>query len=107
MKNWTVDDVMTAKVVSVDVGDVAERIEGIEGCHLAQPEPADLAEKLCLVRQRAQRLTCVTQMDELSNLSAARKLKRCYEEMTRDGRTAPRLKITHRPFPSRNFRCEP
>jgi len=33
-------------VVSVDVGDVAERIEGIEGCHLASPEPAELAGKL-------------------------------------------------------------
>ena len=78
-------------VVSVDVGDVAERIEGIEGCHLAQPDPADLAEKLCLVRQRVQRLTCETQINELSILSAARKLKRCYEEITHERRTAPRF----------------
>jgi len=34
-------------VVSVDVGDVAERIEGIEGCHLAVATPEDLAAKLC------------------------------------------------------------
>jgi len=33
-------------VVSVDVGDVAERIEGIAGCYLAEPNADDLAEKL-------------------------------------------------------------
>src|SRR5207245_1424254 len=33
-------------IVSVDVGDVAERIEDLEGCHLARPQPAELAAKL-------------------------------------------------------------
>ena len=33
-------------VVSVDVGDVRERISGIDGCSLADPTPEDLAEKL-------------------------------------------------------------
>jgi glycosyltransferase involved in cell wall biosynthesis len=75
-------------VVSVDVGDVAERIEGIEGCHLAQPEPADLAAKLGLVRQHAQRLNIGTRLDELSILSVAQKLKRCYEEITSERRAA-------------------
>jgi len=78
-------------VVSVDVGDVAERIEGIEGCHLAQPQPADLAAKLCLVRQRGQRLDCGTRLKELSILSAAQKLKRCYEEITCERRAARRF----------------
>jgi glycosyltransferase involved in cell wall biosynthesis len=68
-------------VVSVDVGDVAERIQGIEGCHLAQPEPEDLAAKLCLVRQRGQRLDCGTRLDELSIVKVAQKLKRCYEDI--------------------------
>ena len=36
-------------VVSVDVGDVRERIEDIEGCHLARPEAEDLAQKLRVV----------------------------------------------------------
>src|SRR6266545_1227136 len=36
-------------VVSVEVGDVRERIEGIAGCYLAAPDPADLASKLALV----------------------------------------------------------
>jgi glycosyltransferase involved in cell wall biosynthesis len=75
-------------VVSVDVGDVAERIEGIEGCHLARPEAADLAAKLNLVRQRAQRLNIGTRLNELSILNVARKLKRCYEETTSERKAA-------------------
>ena len=73
-------------VVSVDVGDVAERLEGIEGCYVARPQPADLAAKLRLVRQRGQRLNCRTRLDELSILSVAQKLKRCYEEITCESR---------------------
>jgi teichuronic acid biosynthesis glycosyltransferase TuaC len=36
-------------VVSVDVGDVRERIQGIDGCYLAEPTPSDLAAKLAKV----------------------------------------------------------
>jgi len=35
-------------IVSVDVGDVPERIKGVQGCYLAKPNPQDLADKLCL-----------------------------------------------------------
>src|SRR5712664_1222709 len=75
-------------VVSVDVGDVAERIEGVEGCYLAPPQSADLAAKLCLVRQSRKRLNCQTRLEELSIVSVARKLKRCYEEITCQSRAA-------------------
>jgi glycosyltransferase involved in cell wall biosynthesis len=68
-------------VVSVDVGDVAERIEGIEGCHLAKPDPVDLMAKLSLVRQRAQRLDCGTRLNELSILSIGQRLKQYYGEI--------------------------
>src|SRR5947207_9536944 len=68
-------------VVSVDVGDVAERIEGLEGCHLARPQPAELAAKLCLVQQRGKRLDCRSRLEELSTVSVAQRLKRCYEEI--------------------------
>jgi len=78
-------------VVSVDVGDVAERIEGIEGCHLAQSDPADLAAKLDSVRRRPQRLDCEARLKELSILSVAQKLKQCYAEITRETGTARRL----------------
>jgi glycosyltransferase involved in cell wall biosynthesis len=33
-------------VVSVDVGDIRERIQGVDGCYLASPEPEDLSRKL-------------------------------------------------------------
>ncbi len=33
-------------VVSLDVGDVKERIHDLEGCYIAEPTPSDLAEKL-------------------------------------------------------------
>ena len=66
-------------VVSVDVGDVAERIETIEGCHLAQPNPADLAHKLSLVHQRRERLDCRGQLEDLSTRNVACRLKTLYE----------------------------
>lgn len=33
-------------IVSVDVGDVAERIEGLDGCYIAERNPQDIANKL-------------------------------------------------------------
>jgi teichuronic acid biosynthesis glycosyltransferase TuaC len=77
-------------IISVDVGDVAERIEGIGECHLARPEPAELAAKLCVVRQRGNRFDCQTRIKELSILSVAQKLKRFYEDIT-SGRTGRQL----------------
>lgn len=68
-------------IVSVDVGDVAERIEGIEGCHLADADPIDLAAKLTLVRRRGQRLNCRSRLEDLSIVNVAQRLKRCYEEI--------------------------
>jgi len=90
-------------VVSVDVGDVAERIEGIEGCHLAQPESADLAAKLGLVRQREHRLdpALAGRLEDLSILSVAQKLKRCYEEIAFDRSAARRFtSLDSRPIPT-------
>lgn len=43
-------------VVSVDVGDVRERIDGIDGCHIALPDPCDLVAKLALVKSRGRRI---------------------------------------------------
>ncbi len=66
-------------VVSVEVGDVAERIDTIEGCHLARPDPTDLADKLILVRQRGQRLACRAHIQELGVRDVAQRLKNFYE----------------------------
>jgi hypothetical protein len=65
----------------VDVGDVAERIHGIEGCHLASPDPTDLATKLRLIRQSRQRLDCRACLAELSITRVAEKLKECYQDI--------------------------
>jgi hypothetical protein len=72
-------------VVSVDVGDVAERIDGIEGCHLASADAAALAAKLRLVRQRGKRLDCRARLGELSIRRVAEQLKECYEEVRTAG----------------------
>lgn len=85
-------------VVSVNVGDVAERIEGIDGCHLAMPAPAALAAKLDLVRQRARRLDCRSQLKDLSTVSAAEKLKKFYEEIIQEHGTARSFETSTRFF---------
>jgi teichuronic acid biosynthesis glycosyltransferase TuaC len=68
-------------VVSVKVGDVAERIGNVEGCFLAEAAPVDLAAKLGLVRKRGTRLNGSVALQELSHLHVAHRLRRCYEEM--------------------------
>ncbi len=42
-------------IVSTDVGDVADIIDGVEGCYLAEPDPEDVADKLFKVLERNQR----------------------------------------------------
>lgn len=69
-------------VVSVDVGDVSERIEGIQGCHLAEADAVDLAYKLDLVRQKGSRLECRGRLTDLSVQSVAGKLIDFYQHLT-------------------------
>lgn len=68
-------------VVSVDVGDVAERIEGIEGCHLAAPGPGELASKLKLVQQRNRPVSAAKALSGLDLASTASELRKYYEEL--------------------------
>jgi glycosyltransferase involved in cell wall biosynthesis len=70
-------------VVSVDVGDVRERIKGIDGCHLAAAEPAALAEALRLVSGRTARVNGREKMMELSLESTAARLAAFYDEIMR------------------------
>ena len=67
-------------VVSVDVGDVGERIEGIAGCHLSSPQPEALAAKLMLVRQADCRVSAQAKVQELSLRRIALRLDRFYRE---------------------------
>jgi glycosyltransferase involved in cell wall biosynthesis len=68
-------------VVSVDVGDVKERMNKIEGCYIALPDPSDLAEKLQLVQAGKKRVSGRCSMQELSLEKVAIRLKNLYEEL--------------------------
>jgi glycosyltransferase involved in cell wall biosynthesis len=70
-------------VVSVDVGDVADRIAGIKGCSLAEPTPEHLADKLSLVQRTGCRIQARGRMRELSLESTANTLARYYAEIVR------------------------
>lgn len=71
-------------VVSVPVGDVPERIAGVNGCHLAEPEPEHLAGKLQLVCERRQRLDCGEKLREISRETIAMRLEEFYREVARE-----------------------
>lgn len=73
-------------IVSVDVGDVAERIEGLEGCYIAERNPQDIARKL----QQALSLNSRTKGREriielgLTNDLVAKKLVGIYEDVLKN-----------------------
>ena len=67
-------------VVSVDVGDVHEQIDGIEGCYLAQAEVSDLAAKLGMVF-RASRTVASGRIKDLSLERIGLRLKQFYDDL--------------------------
>jgi teichuronic acid biosynthesis glycosyltransferase TuaC len=70
-------------VVSVDVGDVGERIQGIEGCYIASADPDDLAATLQLVHARCRRrVNARLKIEELSSERMAWRLRAFYEELS-------------------------
>lgn len=68
-------------VVSVDIGDVRERIEGIQGCHLAAPDAASLADRLLCVKERASTIESRTQISSLSLERVAQSLCQFYSDV--------------------------
>lgn len=68
-------------VVSVDVGDVAQIIEGINGCYIAESTPEDIAEKLRLSLSRGQRADGETKLKELDASWAARQVSEVYDQV--------------------------
>jgi len=68
-------------VVSVDVGDVRERISRIAGCYLALPEANDLAAKLSSVYSGVRRIAGRISIAELSLECVSLKLKNLYKEI--------------------------
>jgi glycosyltransferase involved in cell wall biosynthesis len=68
-------------IVSVDVGDVRERIQGIKGCYLVSAEPADLAHKLRLVHDGLRRVEGRVKTYDLSLQRIALRLREFYSQV--------------------------
>ena len=68
-------------IVSVDVGDVSERVGGIEGCYIALPDQNDLAAKLLLVHAGKGKVSGRDKMKEFSLESIAGQLVTLYSEV--------------------------
>lgn len=73
-------------IVSVDVGDVAERIKGLEGCYIAERSSHDIAEKLNKVFSFNSRTKGRERIIELglTNNLVAKKLVEIYEDVLKN-----------------------
>lgn len=69
-------------IVSVDVGDVRERIKSIDGCYLASPDPRDLAVKLFAVSNGPNRVKGRVNVQDLSLKNVALSLRELYLQVT-------------------------
>lgn len=68
-------------IVSTDVGDVAQVIQGVEGCYLCKPNPQDIARKLVKVLLRGQRTSGRQKIDYLDGNKIAQKIVKIYVEL--------------------------
>ena len=70
-------------IVSVDVGDVKEVINGVEGCYIAERNAEDIAEKLKLVFEKNKRTNGREKLMKmgLDSESVAKKIKTIYNEV--------------------------
>lgn len=66
-------------IVSVNVGDVAERIEGVQGCYLCERTPQDIAAKLRRVLEDSRRPDSRSKIAELSLQNVARRVIGVYQ----------------------------
>jgi len=75
-------------VVSMDVGDVRERIEGIEGCYLSPPHPEALAETLIKVYNGPASVEGRKVVADLSVENIAYKIQNVYSRVLHADRSA-------------------
>jgi glycosyltransferase involved in cell wall biosynthesis len=68
-------------IVSVDVGDVRERIEGVEPSCIVSRRPADIAREVCRVLGTGARSNGRASMERLSEEGVARRLVSIYEDL--------------------------
>lgn len=68
-------------IVSTDVGDVAEIMEGVEGCYLVKPNPEDMADKLLKVLQWRRRTNGRDKIKHLGSGPIAQRIIAVYDEL--------------------------
>jgi glycosyltransferase involved in cell wall biosynthesis len=68
-------------IVSVNVGDVNDRIRGIDGCYISASDPDSLSAKLLLVHSGPARVLGRSRIQDLSLTAVALRLKRLYEDL--------------------------
>ncbi|WP_447968810.1 glycosyltransferase [Nitrospira sp. M1] len=86
-------------VVSLDIGDVKERIHDIPGCYIAEPNPSDIAEKLRDVFNGPDVVTGRQKVMELSLDQVAHRLITIYQTVI-DGKDTPHRLLQSLPTPS-------
>ena len=69
-------------VVSVDVGDVRERIESVDGCYVAEETSEDISARLASALEREERIRGREHVEGLSRASAVEKLREVYEAVS-------------------------
>ncbi len=84
-------------IVSVDVGDVKERVDGIEGCHVVQPDSEALARALASVASSRKRINANRSLDALSIESIARRLDQFYRLVAVQGKSASEDTVSKQP----------
>ena len=77
-------------IVSTDVGDVSQVIEGVEGCYLCEANSEDVANQLSKILAWGQRTTGRQKIQHLSSEHAAERIIEIYNEMCQPER---RMKI--------------
>lgn len=68
-------------VVSLAVGDARERLAGVAGCYIAEPQPVSIAAKLLLVRAGPGRVNGRQVLTELTLERTALRIKEFYEDV--------------------------
>ena len=69
-------------VVSVNVGDVRERIEGVDGCFIADPSPEDISAKLTMALQRREPIEGRGRVADLSLEGVADRVRTIYATLS-------------------------
>jgi teichuronic acid biosynthesis glycosyltransferase TuaC len=69
-------------IVSVDVGDVAERVKDVEGCHIVPAEPASIADAVVKILVKGKRLSGGhAAVKELSLVKVGKRIESVYEHI--------------------------